>query len=164
MTFFLFIFSKISKRTDSFIGGKHFNINHILWGGKKMTLDRFIYRANQQPLEPSPPFFQRTRQPLWIHKTPTHFGCVCWLGMEADPFWLQKGDRNSTVLKLCRSYCRDMPIHLYPIIEAKAFCSREKNFKKIGFSGWVVNSWNSFPGSWFWEAVESAVYFPSFLF
>ncbi|XP_070130974.1 pleckstrin homology domain-containing family A member 7 isoform X14 [Equus caballus] len=28
-----------------------------------------------------------------------------------------------------------MPIHLYPITEVKTFCSREKNFKKIDFSG-----------------------------
>ena len=31
-----------------------------------------------------------------------------------------------------------MPIHLYPITEVKTFCSREKNFKKIDFSGWVL--------------------------
>lgn len=41
--------------------------------------------------------------------------------------------------KLCRPCCRDMPTHLYPIIEVKAFYIREKNFKKIVFLGeWLI--------------------------
>jgi hypothetical protein len=51
-------------------------------------------------LRDSSSIFGKNQAVFVNNKTPTHFGGVCQLGMEADPSELQKVDRNSTVLKL----------------------------------------------------------------
>jgi hypothetical protein len=56
------------------------------------------------------------------------------------------------------------PYVYYPFSELKTSGSTERNFKKIGLAGWVVNSWHSLPGVQFREAVESVACFPSFLY
>lgn len=90
--------------------------------------------------------FWSSGQSLSTHKTPTHHR-VCQLGWEAAPPDFKRVVEGLGVGTGQGVFnCRDMPIRLSFLQWTEDIWCSEENFKKIGFAGWVVNSWDSFPG------------------